>query len=75
MSVRRNVKSNRGKKARAASVFKGNSSGIVHDPFQEKSHFRKLIRDSLDPDKSPGKVRTLKDMTPEERKALENRYR
>lgn len=44
------------------------------DPLSQRMFFRKLILDALDPDRSPGKIRTLKDMTPEERKRLEEKY-
>jgi len=48
---------------------------IEFDPFSERVYYGKQIRDALDPVKAPSKVRMLKDMTPEERKAIEDKYR
>ena len=50
------------------------SSNVDHNPDAERRYYGKRIQDALDPVKAPGKVRTLADMSPEERAAIEKRY-
>ena len=43
---------------------------MEYDPTSELRYYGRAIRDALDPARSPGKVRTMKDMSEEELKAL-----
>ena len=42
--------------------------------YNPATSIAKAIRDSLDPSKTPSKVKTLSTMTDEERQAIEKRY-
>jgi hypothetical protein len=55
---------------RMASVS-SNKVGGFYSPTYDVA---RAISDALDPVKAPGKVRTLADMTPEERETLTKRY-
>lgn len=48
--------------------------GVVSRLYTPEYNIAKKIRDALDPIKAPGKVKTLADMTLEERVALERQY-
>lgn len=64
-------------RTRAPSSYRGGDSAgssLAVDPASFARFLGKQITDALDPTQAPSKVRSFKDMTPEERETMRRLY-